>query len=162
MPANPRLIKRVANAWGDAARGPEPPAPRPPPADHEPHDVLVRAAILFVRFPTLVDDLLTRPAPPTFEPPAAHQQRPAPPENPWLRPDVQQLLTRDDGTRVDIASVARCYGREYPARPEPAPADPSHPPIPGAPSHTPNGRATADEAPDPSGDPPSDAGSRPG
>src|SRR5262249_60075020 len=111
----------------------------------------------YVRFPTLVDDLLTRPAPPTFEPPPPTSNGQPPPENPWLRPDVQQLLTRDDGNRVDIASIARCYGRDYPARPAPVPADASNPPLPGAPSHTPNGQATTAEAPDPSDDPPTDA-----
>src|SRR5262249_1221262 len=56
MPANPRLIKRVANAWEMLLAVQSHLHPGRP-TNHEPHDVLVRAAILYVRFPTLVDDL---------------------------------------------------------------------------------------------------------
>jgi hypothetical protein len=64
MPANPRLVKRVANTFGMLlALGLHL-------SHHEDDDTIARAAILFVRFPTLVDDLLSAPDPPALDPPA--------------------------------------------------------------------------------------------
>jgi KAP family P-loop domain len=108
MPANPRLVKRVANTFGMLhALGLHL-------AHHEDDDTISRAAIMFVRFPTLVDQLLSDPEPPSTQPGPG----PAPEaKTPWQRPDVQQLLTRDDGTAVDITGIARCFGRQYPPAP---------------------------------------------
>jgi hypothetical protein len=122
MPANPRLVKRVANTFGMLhALGLHL-------AHHEDNDTIGRAAIMFVRFPTLVDQLLSDPEPPSTRSGPGHAPEA---QTPWQRPDVQQLLTRDDGTAVDIAAVARCFGRRFP----PAPASPDRP--------SPNGRTPA-------------------
>ncbi|HEY6424680.1 MAG TPA: P-loop NTPase fold protein [Pseudonocardiaceae bacterium] len=115
MPANPRLVKRVANAFGMLlALGLHL-------GHHEDEDTIARAAIMLVRFPTLVDDLLSASDPPVLDPPA--DASPTDPASPWLRRDVQQVLRRADGSRIDIIAVARCYGRHYapdPASPPPA------------------------------------------
>jgi hypothetical protein len=104
MPANPRLVKRVANTFGMLlALGLHL-------GHHEDEDTIARAAILLVRFPTLVDDLLSTPDPPVLDPPA--DANPSDPASPWLRRDVQQILRRD-GNLVDINQIARCYGRHY-------------------------------------------------
>lgn len=100
MPANPRLIKRVANAFGMLI------ALKAHLAHTETADTVVRAAIALVRFPDLVDDLLTSPEPPRERPEHAGGEgvRTA-----WARPDVRQVLSG-----VTLTQVARCYGREYP------------------------------------------------
>ncbi|MGH3911147.1 MAG: hypothetical protein ACRDRM_09995, partial [Pseudonocardiaceae bacterium] len=74
-------------------------------------DTVARAAILLVRFPALVDDLLSAVDPPALVPPA--DAGPKDPVSAWLRRDVQQVLRRADGNRVDIIRLARCYGRRY-------------------------------------------------
>ena len=119
MPANPRLVKRVANAFGMLlALGLH--------LDHhEDEDTIARAAIMLVRFPTLVDDLLSAPDPPVLDPPA--NASPTDPASPWLRRDVQQVLRRADGSRIDIIGIARCYGRHYTPDPTSSP--------PGTPTH---------------------------
>jgi hypothetical protein len=115
MPANPRLVKRVANTFGMlVALGLHL-------GHHEDNDTVARAAILLVRFPTLVDDLLSAPDPPMLDPPA--DTSPTDTASPWLRRDVQQVFRRADGSRVDITRIARCYGRHY----APDPASPSIP-----------------------------------
>ncbi|TDV57283.1 P-loop NTPase fold protein [Actinophytocola oryzae] len=111
MPANPRLIKRVANTWGmllavqshlhvgqwrDV-----------PPEDH-----VARAAIMFVRFPKLVDELLSCPTPPKVGSRAV--LAPADTSAPWQRPDVRELLTSEYGERISPEEIARCYGRTFP------------------------------------------------
>ncbi|HET8683701.1 MAG TPA: P-loop NTPase fold protein [Micromonosporaceae bacterium] len=122
MPANPRLVKRVANTFGMLqALGLHL-------AHHEDDDTICRAAIMFVRFPTLVDQLLSDPEPPSTQPEPGQAPESS---TPWLRPDVQQLLTHEDGTAVDVIRIARCFGREYPSRPW----DASRP--------SPNGRTSA-------------------
>jgi hypothetical protein len=81
MPANPRLIKRVANTWGMLLAVQSHPHPNRP-ADFPPKDHLVRAAIMFVRFPSLVDDLLSCPTPPSLDldpaPPSPYYPAPNP------------------------------------------------------------------------------------
>ena len=100
MPANPRLVNRVVNTFLmlhalalHLGHG-------------EPEDYIVRAAIIFVRFPSLVDELLSDPDPPVIDPAEK-------PESLWLRRDVQQVLRDDEGRLIDVVRVARCYGREY-------------------------------------------------
>ena len=96
MPANPRLIKRVANAFGMllAVKGHL--------GHNEDMDTVARASVMLIRFPSLVDELLDSPTPPATAPDSAKD------DSPWLRRDVQQLL----GTS-DIVRLARCYGQEY-------------------------------------------------
>ena len=123
LPSNPRLIKRVANAWGMLmALG-----------DHVGHqedqDVVIRAAILMVRFPVLVDALLTDVDLPSGvvkkdiqdggsgELPVA--------ERLWQRSDVQAVV--GDYTPRQLA---RCFGRDLGELPPEDPADvpqPEHP-----------------------------------
>ena len=121
MPENPRLVKRVANAFGMLlALGLHL-------GHHEEEDTIARAAILLVRFPALVDDLLSAVDPPALDPPA--HAGPNNPVSPWLRRDVQQVLRRADGNRIDIIRLARCYGRHYAPDPARSPA-PGHTPAP--------------------------------
>jgi ABC-type multidrug transport system fused ATPase/permease subunit len=106
LPSNPRLIRRVANAWGmlDALKS------------HLGHgqsdDTIIRAAVLYVAFPSLVDTLLDDPIAPNL--PDRIEERPPEP-NLWLRPDVLAVLTRANGTLVPPESIARCYGKTYPS-----------------------------------------------
>lgn len=90
MPANPRMIKRVANALGMLQ------AVRIHVQHTEDDDAMARAAILLVRFPVLaarlrLDDLV-------------NDKDPC-----WQLPDVRDLL---DGRGLD--SLARCLGRARP------------------------------------------------
>ena len=105
----PQLIKQFANTFDMLI------ALRQDLGHHEDEDTVGRAAILFVRFRTLVYDLLSAPEPPVFDPPT--DASPTDPVSPWLRRDVQQVLRRADGSRVDIARIARCYGKHYPPNP---------------------------------------------
>jgi hypothetical protein len=133
MPAYPRLIKRVANAFGmlralDIHLG-----------HHADPDTIARAAIMLIRFPSLADELLTEPQPPNTDPQHAEKD-PRGSTSPWLRPDVQQLLRSTTGDAIDPAAIASCYGRDYP------------PPVPTTttpPQPSPNGQTTT---PQPSGE----------
>ncbi len=107
VPANPRLIRRVANAWAMLE------ALKLHLGHDEPDDVVVRAAILFVAYPSLVDQLLDRPTPPEIHAPGAAPADPA--ADPWSRPDVVGVLRRRDGTLVDARSIGACYGKLFPA-----------------------------------------------
>jgi KAP family P-loop domain/WD domain, G-beta repeat len=114
MPANPRLVKRVANVWGMLCALQSHLHPGRP-ANAPPDDHVARAAIMFVRFPALVDELLSCSSPPelhekTVQPPPYY---PPPPPSPWLRPDVRQLLRAPDGTDIEPRCLASCYGREF-------------------------------------------------
>jgi WD40 repeat protein len=102
LPANPRMIKRVANTWGMLL------ALQAHLGHAEDADTMARAAIVFVRFPALVDVLLSAASVPHADPAMTGHERSA---SPWLRPDVQEVLLRPDGTVVDLVRVARCYGR---------------------------------------------------
>ncbi len=101
MPANPRLVKRVANCFGmlkalrDATR------------HTEELDTIVRAAVMFVRFPALVDELLS-----AADPPVTGLSEIGASNSVWGRRDVQQVLGH-----VDIEAIARCFGREFPLAP---------------------------------------------
>ena len=90
MPANPRMIKRVANAWGMLR------AVQIHVEHTEDDDTMARAAILLVRFPVLaarlrLDDL------------------PNGTDLCWHLPGVQDVL----GGR-SLESLARCLGRADP------------------------------------------------
>ena len=121
-PANPRLVTRVANAFGMLM------ALQLQLGRRDPEDLVARAAIMFVRFPTLVDQLLSEPDPPAIDPTTAPADNGG--TSPWLRPDVQQVLRDQHGTPIDIVTLAGCYGREYapavaaPQRPQAAESSP--------------------------------------
>lgn len=104
MPANPRLIKRVANTHGMLlAVSSHLGQPREP-------DAVCRVAIMFVRFPVLVDALLSAVEVPKIDKDPEAQEV-------WLRADVQRLLTGADGNHVDLIEIARCFGREFSTAP---------------------------------------------
>jgi len=102
LPANPRMVKRVANTWGMLL------ALQAHLGHGEDSDTVARAAIVFVRFPALVDVLLSAASVPHADPALTGHERSA---SPWLRPDVQEVLLRSDGTVVELERIARCYGR---------------------------------------------------
>jgi WD40 repeat protein len=106
LPANPRMVKRVANTWGMLL------ALQAHLGHTEGPDILARAAIVFVRFPALVDVLLSAASVPHADPALTGHERSA---SPWLRPDVQEVLLRPDGTVVELERIARCYGRDVTA-----------------------------------------------
>lgn len=112
MPANPRLIRRVANTWGmlDVLR-----KSLQTGVDDA---VLARAAIFLVSFPSLVDALID-----AVEPPETG--RDADPRSPWLRRDVQAVLRLSDGTDIDSTTLAACYGHVFPDVPPARPAPPA-------------------------------------
>jgi hypothetical protein len=108
MPANPRLVTRVANTLGMLM------VLRIHLGHHEPEDYIARAAIIFVRFPSLVDTLLSDPDPPVIDPAApADTAAEDGTSSPWFRRDVQRVLRDEHNQLVDIVRLARCYGREY-------------------------------------------------
>ena len=96
MPANPRLIKRVANTFGMLL------AMKGYLGHNEDSDTIARAAIMLVRFPNLFDELIDAATLPPTSPDKASE------DSPWLRPDVQQVLL---GT--DLVRLARCYGHSF-------------------------------------------------
>lgn len=105
LPPNPRLIKRVVNTWTMLAALQQH-------LDNAPdEDTLVRAAVVYVRFPVLVDDLLTRERPPDLDRPGEDE-----PVEAWHLDEVLDVLIRPDGTAVGLADLARCYGRTFSAR----------------------------------------------
>jgi len=117
LPGNPRLIIRVASTWAmlravGRSLGLE--------VDAEPENaLLVCAAVIWVRFPRLVDDLLDDDRPPVIDP----TDPDCPPR--WRRSDVQQVLRLNNGSRVNIEDLAPFYGRFYaPAVEGPTPKDP--------------------------------------
>jgi hypothetical protein len=119
MPANPRLVTRVANTFGMLM------VLRIHLGHHEPEDYIARAAIVFVRFPTLVDTLLSDPDPPTIDPTTAPTDADTKDttSSPWFRRDVQHVLRDEHNQLIDIVRLARCFGREYePAIPTPTTA----------------------------------------
>jgi len=107
---DPQLIKQFANIFEMLL------AVKQELGHHEDDDTVACAAALFVRFPTLVYDLRSAPEPPVLDPPT--DASPTHPVSPWLRREVQQVLRRADGSRVDITRIARCYGKHY--SPDPA------------------------------------------
>lgn len=107
LPSNPRLIRRVANTWAMLE------ALKNHVGHDEPDDVVVRAAVIYVTFPSLVDALLDDVRAPVVP---SRIDDPAPEANGdslWLRPDVLNIITREDGTLVSPESIARCYGKAY-------------------------------------------------
>ena len=109
MPDNPRLVKRVANIFGMLM------VLRLHLGHKESDDYLARAAILFVRFPNLVDELLSAPEPPLIDPVQTSSDSPSKGEraSAWFRGDVQDVLRDEQNSLLSIVRLARCYGREY-------------------------------------------------
>jgi hypothetical protein len=118
MPRNPRLVKRVANAYGMVR------ALRDHVGHRESDDVMIRAATLLVRFPSLIDDLLFAPEPPSIAalgPPTTSG---------WQRGDVRQVV----GT-CSPESLARCFGREFPVTDRAAEVTNRSPDVTETPTH---------------------------
>jgi hypothetical protein len=105
LPGNPRHIIRIAPAWAmlrAVARSLE------LPFEGDRHsDLLVRAAVIWIRFPVLVDEILDSDTPPVIDPldPNCGSK--------WRRRDVQQVLTTSNGQLIDITRLAAYYGRFY-------------------------------------------------
>lgn len=105
LPANPRLIRRVINTWGmlEAIKSH---------TGHEESDgVMVRAAIAYVSFPSLVDELLSAPQAPLM--PSHVSDLPELRADAWLRPDVVALLAHENGSLVAPADIATCFGKTF-------------------------------------------------
>jgi hypothetical protein len=104
LPGNPRLIIRVASAWAmlravaqSLNLG----------IDGEPEtDLLVRAAVIWVRFPVLVDEILDAGEPPIID---ANMSDCTPR---WRRRDVQEVLTTSTGL-LKIEDLAAYYGKFF-------------------------------------------------
>lgn len=115
LPSNPRHIRRVTNAWVMLE------ALKLHLRHDEDDDTLIRAAIIWVSFPSLVDDLLSSSGNETIERKeevaAASLTGQADPT--WERADVASLLVRDDGSYIGRDSLARCFGRRLTSRPVP-------------------------------------------
>ena len=77
-----------------------------------PEHLLVRAAIMFVRFPNLVDELLSCATLPSTD--GIRGSGAA--GSPWHRSDVQELLTTNRGVRISLEEIAQCYGRKFPEK----------------------------------------------
>ncbi|HMT85430.1 MAG TPA: P-loop NTPase fold protein [Arachnia sp.] len=102
LPTNPRLIRRVVNAWGmlDALKEQ---------VNHdEAENIVVRAAVLLVRFPSMTDELLGNATPITVKEILANDYT-----GPWSHPDLRAVLTDDDGTLIEPERLGRCLGRQY-------------------------------------------------
>lgn len=106
LPGNPRLIIRVASAWAmlrAVGRSLD------LEVDTEPeNEIVARAAVTWVRFPVLVDELLDAHEPPVTDP---HDPDCQPR---WRRRDVQHVLTMNNGNRMDIRLLANYYGKYVP------------------------------------------------
>lgn len=102
LPANPRLIRRVVNSWGmlDALNKHV--------SHNEPEDVVVRAAIFTVRFPTMTDELLVGTSPIRIDEildPAY--------VGPWSQSEVLAVLRTENGQLIEPENLGRCFGRQY-------------------------------------------------
>jgi hypothetical protein len=94
MPANPRLVKRVANAFGMLL------AIKSHTRHTEEDDAIARSAILLVRFPVLAEQLRTDHSA------ATHRDTTSGTDDQWRRLDVRQVV----GTH-SLDTLARCLGR---------------------------------------------------
>lgn len=64
--------------------------------------------MIWVRFPVLVDELLDADRAPVIDP----TDDACPPR--WRRNDVQQVLTMNNGRRLDLIDLAPYYGKFFP------------------------------------------------
>ncbi|NJP96443.1 hypothetical protein HCN51_44635 [Nonomuraea sp. FMUSA5-5] len=97
LPPNPRMIKRIANAWGMLL------AVQSCTGHTETLDTMARAAILYVSYPNLLRAVRAG------EDLSAVRRKLA--EETGTDRRLEQLLTRPDGSKVPLESIARCYGR---------------------------------------------------
>ena len=102
LPANPRLIRRVVNAWGMLSWL------NRHVTHSEPEDIMVRAAVFTVRFPTMTDELLGSAPPITVAEILDHDGT-----GPWAHPEVLAVLRDKDGDLIEPARLGRCFGRQY-------------------------------------------------
>lgn len=101
MPGNPRLIRKVANTWGMLYTlgihiG-----------SRISSDTLARASVFFVRFPTLVDELLTM-----VEPPVLGKNQ-GPQSVAWSRADVLEVLRLPGKGYLSPSTLGATYGRRF-------------------------------------------------
>jgi hypothetical protein len=75
-------------------------------SDHQ-TDLLVRAAVIWVSFPVLADELLDADDPPVIDP----LNSACVPK--WRRRDVQQVLKTSDGHLLDVTELAAYYGKFF-------------------------------------------------
>lgn len=101
MPGNPRLIRRVANTWGMLF------ALNANMEARVSNDTLARAAVFFVRFPTLVDELLSSAEPPTLRPNEPNI------ESIWWRSDVMEVLRLPHEGILQPRLLGECFGKRY-------------------------------------------------
>jgi hypothetical protein len=69
----------------------------------QPNEVLVRAAVMMIRFPDLVDELLSAPEPPEFDRGMSDG------ESRWERRDVREVVLG-----CSAQDLAICFGRIFP------------------------------------------------
>jgi len=100
LPPNPRMIKRIANAWGMLL------AVQSCTGHTETLDTMARAAILYVSYPDLLRAVRAG------ENLSAIRSKLA--EETGTDRRLERLLTRPDGSKVPLESIARCYGRSSP------------------------------------------------
>jgi hypothetical protein len=113
LPGNPRLIIRVATAWA-MLRVVAQSLNLAIDDEHE-TDLLVRAAVIWVRFPALVDEILDADEPPVIDSDSSD----CTPR--WRRRDVQKVLRTSTGRPLKIEELAAYYGKFFsPEVPGPA------------------------------------------
>jgi WD40 repeat protein len=111
LPGNPRLTIRVATAWA-MLRAVAQSLNLSIEGEHE-TDLLVRAAVIWVRFPALVDEILDAAEPPIID----SNTSDCTPR--WRRRDVQEVLTTSTGL-LKIEDLAAYYGKFFsPEAPSP-------------------------------------------
>jgi hypothetical protein len=104
LPSNPRLIIRVATAWA-MLRAVAQSLNLGIDGERE-TDLLVRAAVIWVRFPVLVDEILDADQPPIID----SNRSDCTPR--WRRRDVQEVLTTSTGL-LKIEDLAAYYGKFF-------------------------------------------------
>nr|WP_276310115.1 P-loop NTPase fold protein [Nocardioides speluncae] len=92
MPQNPRMIKRVANAWSMLQ------AVQLSIGSRKSEQELVAAAIFMTKYPNLVDQLLHHPTVPEDE-------------GPWQRVDVMETRSLVSDPAPGLIDLAACYGK---------------------------------------------------
>jgi WD40 repeat protein len=105
LPGNPRLIIRVATAWA-MLRAVAQSLDFAIDGERE-TDLLVRAAVIWVRFPVLVDEILDADEPPVID----SNRSDCTPR--WRRRDVQEVLTTSTGRLLKIEALAAYYGKFF-------------------------------------------------
>jgi WD40 repeat protein len=105
LPDNPRLIIRVATAWA-MLRAVASSLNLAIDGQRE-TDLLVRAAVIWVRFPVLVDEILDADEPPVID----SNSSGCTPR--WRRRDVQEVLRTSSDRLLKIEELAAYYGKFF-------------------------------------------------